>query len=55
MLEFSAMSTSISRRTHFGRRGRSGGGTSRQERIFTPVIAREQRQITTAGLVPVVL
>ena len=37
--------------THIGRRERSGGGTSRQEDL-TPVIARRQRQITTAGLVP---
>jgi hypothetical protein len=34
------------------RRGRSGGGTSRQEDLAS-VIARKQRQITTAGLVPV--
>jgi hypothetical protein len=33
--------------THLGRRGRSGG-----RKDLAPVIARKQRQITTAGLVP---
>jgi hypothetical protein len=36
---------------HIGRRGRSGGSTSRRKDV-APVIARRQRQITTAGLVP---
>ena len=37
-------------RTHIGRRGRSGGSTSRQEDLAS-IIARKQRQITTASLV----
>ena len=37
-------------RTTFGRRGRSGGSTSRQEDLAA-IIAYRQRQITTAGLV----
>ena len=41
-----------SRRPLFGRRGRSGGSTSRQEDLAS-IIACRQRQITTAGLVSV--
>jgi hypothetical protein len=37
---------------HIGRRGRSGGSTSRQEGLVS-IIACSNAQITTAGLVPV--
>ncbi len=46
------LSTPSGWRTHIGRRGRSGGSTSRQEGLVS-IIACSNAQITIAGLVPV--